>query len=640
MAIPAAVRIRERSLGCWGIFSVVEPLTYTEEQILSFLREGRYDAEIAVRLGISNAEVARRIEAICRKTGLPDKTALRRAPGTAAANPVEHEAASDAEPEAVERDRSRAGWPMAILGALATIAVVAGVAMLALRRSEPDATSFGANEWTLVAESGIRAFVGTPSPPATAISNTIDGAVPNVMTRGAPVALPADVEMLYTTREGADRKSRLLRAYRSAPGNQQLATDVLYAPPDGFDLVDVLSTNDGSDIVVQIGLENDDGRGPVEAHFFRSKDGGVTWVPAGPSQYFPRTNPGDDRGASLAAFDGDDVLLAIHYGQESRYETLNGGNVVADEGESAVPWTDTTWARVVPSPSGPGYVVGQRTYSFGPDATYGIHEARLFEARGLIAAAWPTNATGFVGVYGLDGKVTSVTETGVSTIMSVVGWLDPMNSIATFLRQGTLWPVVFTPATGEMRELRLFDDGSIFQEVIAVRTGPAAVVAPAETCLPLFEWPDADSPVMFCAAPGVRLVASGLQARRVDGKSWYGMTIGQFGPVGWVRPGPALWFDDPSFAPQRDNRYGNLVAIVRPSGGSECAEVHQSAGETAPVVACLQAGKLIGHALNPLGLAGEQQWYAVFYPTTCFPVTGCVGDAIGFIREEYLGRQP
>ena len=53
------------------------PLTYTEEQILAYIREGRFDAEIGVRLGLSVGDVQRRIEGICSKYGVRDRAALR-----------------------------------------------------------------------------------------------------------------------------------------------------------------------------------------------------------------------------------------------------------------------------------------------------------------------------------------------------------------------------------------------------------------------------------------------------------------------------------------------------------------------------------------------------------------------------------
>jgi DNA-binding CsgD family transcriptional regulator len=56
-----------------GQFSV----TPSEERLLTMLRDGRVDAEIAVRLGISTAEVKERIERLAAKLGASDRPALR-----------------------------------------------------------------------------------------------------------------------------------------------------------------------------------------------------------------------------------------------------------------------------------------------------------------------------------------------------------------------------------------------------------------------------------------------------------------------------------------------------------------------------------------------------------------------------------
>jgi DNA-binding CsgD family transcriptional regulator len=54
-------------------------LTAPEEQLLALIREGLYDAEIAVRLGITNRDVKERIERIVAKLGVRDRAELRRA---------------------------------------------------------------------------------------------------------------------------------------------------------------------------------------------------------------------------------------------------------------------------------------------------------------------------------------------------------------------------------------------------------------------------------------------------------------------------------------------------------------------------------------------------------------------------------
>src|SRR5262245_29749763 len=56
----------------------MEPeLTPSEQMLLDLIKEGRFDAEIAVRLGISAADLRRKTEALCRTLDVPDRQRLR-----------------------------------------------------------------------------------------------------------------------------------------------------------------------------------------------------------------------------------------------------------------------------------------------------------------------------------------------------------------------------------------------------------------------------------------------------------------------------------------------------------------------------------------------------------------------------------
>ncbi len=62
-------------------------LTSSEEQLLALIREGRVDAEIAVRLGISNAEVKARTVRLAGKLRVADRSELRDGPAPPKAQP-------------------------------------------------------------------------------------------------------------------------------------------------------------------------------------------------------------------------------------------------------------------------------------------------------------------------------------------------------------------------------------------------------------------------------------------------------------------------------------------------------------------------------------------------------------------------
>jgi DNA-binding CsgD family transcriptional regulator len=55
----------------------VQDLTDAEQTLIALVRDGRMDAEIAVRLGLPTGEVKARIERLCTKLGARDRTALR-----------------------------------------------------------------------------------------------------------------------------------------------------------------------------------------------------------------------------------------------------------------------------------------------------------------------------------------------------------------------------------------------------------------------------------------------------------------------------------------------------------------------------------------------------------------------------------
>jgi DNA-binding CsgD family transcriptional regulator len=54
-------------------------LTPADEHLVAYIREGLYDAEIAVRLGITNRDVKERVERLVTKLGVRDRAELRRA---------------------------------------------------------------------------------------------------------------------------------------------------------------------------------------------------------------------------------------------------------------------------------------------------------------------------------------------------------------------------------------------------------------------------------------------------------------------------------------------------------------------------------------------------------------------------------
>lgn len=474
----------------------MEPLTYTEEQILAYIREGRFDAEIAVRLGITNGDVQRRIAATCRKLGLPDRAALRSSTVIPTVTPTNF-APEVVGAEPVRPRPSRASVSALITGGLATLLVVAGAAWFALGRSEQPAAEIqqpaapppwemndlppwmGGEPRLVPGQWMGGALALTPVPPPPSVTE-VDGVAVTMMTEGPVARLPLATEMLYLAKGGpGDRRVALMRAIRTDTQIAVPATSTIFAPPDGFEIVDVLANSDGSDIILALGTAADDGVKLYEVRFLRSHDYGVTWTLIG-TRVFPRTAPADPRAASLAAFEGDDVIIAVHIGQDVRYVQLNGGKTVEQDGEHAVPWTDTSWARV-------------------------------------------TNLEGFLGIYDLSGELQTVVNSGRRSIMSVNSWPEPGVAIATFSESGTLSPVLFLTDTGQVMKILWPQDDTVFQEVVAVRklgdgesvargtlvpAGPRIVrspfatvrIYPTEQCAPIYQAAGANEPQVGCLA--------------------------------------------------------------------------------------------------------------------------------------------
>lgn len=144
-------------------------LTDHERQLLDLVREGKVDAEIAVRLGISNAEVKERTARLASKLGVRDKAGLRDLAPRQAELSGGHTTLTDIE-------RLRGGllrWKLTS-AALAVVVVALGVGWLLGRsdgESQPGATSPDTTELSTAEPAGTVTSVPTP----TVVSTTIDG---------------------------------------------------------------------------------------------------------------------------------------------------------------------------------------------------------------------------------------------------------------------------------------------------------------------------------------------------------------------------------------------------------------------------------------------------------------------------------
>lgn len=130
-------------------------ITPPEVQLLDLIREGKVDAEIAVRLGISNAEVKDRTSRLANKLGAKDKAGLR---DRAAPSSLATSAQGDS---TAELRKALLRWRIVAI-AMTAVAVALGVFLVLGRDSGEDATGANANA------TEIPSAVATRSPSALA----------------------------------------------------------------------------------------------------------------------------------------------------------------------------------------------------------------------------------------------------------------------------------------------------------------------------------------------------------------------------------------------------------------------------------------------------------------------------------------
>ncbi|MGE3075790.1 MAG: helix-turn-helix transcriptional regulator [Dehalococcoidia bacterium] len=130
-------------------------LSPSEEQLLTLIREGRVDAEIAVRMGISNAEVKDRTLRLANKLGAADKNALREMK-------IRTPLGESTDGPQGDIHASLLRWRMAVI-VMATIAVVLGT-LLIRERASHETTQVSPATGPSVAPLALATLTPTPLP--------------------------------------------------------------------------------------------------------------------------------------------------------------------------------------------------------------------------------------------------------------------------------------------------------------------------------------------------------------------------------------------------------------------------------------------------------------------------------------------
>lgn len=216
-------------------------LTPSERSLLALIRDGRFDAEIAVRLGIENRQVKARIEMLMARAGVTTRAELRDW-----VEPEDDEltivAAEDE--EAVTPPSTRRRIPVAALFSVVTAISGAAIALgWLVSTSEPGGTaSRPALDSSL--PDGLAMLAPSPTPMI-----TIGGLPAREAHFAGRSTLPAGLELTIVRGTALDRG---LRVERVSETNGAFSVEIVYEAPGGTRIVDALADAASETVAISV----------------------------------------------------------------------------------------------------------------------------------------------------------------------------------------------------------------------------------------------------------------------------------------------------------------------------------------------------------------------------------------------------
>lgn len=510
-----------------GTSDATGDLTAAEEAVLAYVRDGAMDAEIAVRLGSSIADVKGKVASIVSKADVADRAALRKwrpVARTSAAVDIPHPMS----PPVREPLSARRALAPLFLTLLAAAGAASLVGVVALRG--------GSDEHPASSSTVVPAARPAPTTAPRVVATSVNGATLTPLRTVSPgIDFPTGIALIVKDPACPvclDPGS-ISRLYRSGDG--ELRRDVLFRPPpdSGQRITGIISNSDGSHLAVSI-LSAAPNAQPVTTVSV-SRDGGVTWAEIG-------TASGT---YEAVAFRGDMVLVAARRSDSTTsYALLPGstpfapptgsaGSPLAGYTDGQLMWRDPRRPTILrddgsllmtvlaasgayistlaPDPDGNAFVV-EAIANF-PQNPAPYHYLFVVDRAGQLLA----------GYTGSAGPIAAVYAPGLAIGMSTV---DP-----DFLPNGTGGaPGVRVPAIVDLRRgvvtpiLHPFINDAPHDPyfVVAVTAGPFARVISDGECVPLYFQPAA-LPTGGCLAARVLVRHLGAP-HTVTGADWYNVT--------------------------------------------------------------------------------------------------------------------
>lgn len=340
----------------------------TDQALIEMVREGRVDAEIAVRLGLSAGAIEDRIAAVCSELGLAGRSELARYTGTLPGT----EDARNPEPTP---GRGVSLVTVASLVAGLAVAAVAGWRMLDRGASTDDLP----NE--AVAQPVATAVI--LAAPTRVAGPAVNGVPVQDAAIGAPESLPAGTTLLVLRTDAANGDTTIERVTQTSEG---LVNAVLFSPASNGEIREAVVSGDGASMAASVCIACEGAHPRLEV--FRSDDSGANWrlVTATEATVLPK----------LVAVTRDEVILDWGTSGSRTFRTDNGGRPCAAQGTSLV----TSWwgpDGIASQDPASGRIVncrGRTMFDPGLPTVAVIEDVRPFTRPGRVTTvSWRENTT-------------------------------------------------------------------------------------------------------------------------------------------------------------------------------------------------------------------------------------------------------
>lgn len=415
----------------------------SDRALIEMVREGKVDAEIAVRLGISAGVIEDRIAAVCSELGLDSRAELARYDGPLTG--VELPGTQDAL-------RSRAISPATL------VSLAAGMAVAALAGW----TLLGRGDATREAETATAP--STPAPivqslPTQASGPAVNGVPVQDAAIGVPESLPAGTTLLVVRTDSASGETTIERVTQTSEG---LVNAVLFDPAGGGEIREAVVSGDGASMAAAVCIACEGSHPRLEV--FRSDDSGANWrlVTATDAAVLPK----------LVAVTRDEVILDWGTGAARTFRTESGGRPCAAQGTSLV----TAWwgpDGIASQDPASGRIVncrGRTMFDPGLSTVAVIEDVRPFTRPGRVTTvSWregnPAEPQYFIAAF-------SSFENGVLRVpgpATVAAWRGESGFGTVSTASGYSRAVRFDFSAGVYHPLRLGFEDNV--RVIAATTG-------------------------------------------------------------------------------------------------------------------------------------------------------------------------